>query len=158
MTAGIPLAVILVAQPLLLAGENILIAMLPWIVGVAFTLMVTLIAGFRARRFWTICLFYYIGVALLASYGAALVFAAVVAAKLFPLKDSGACPVAIWGLIFTVLQFPFAWWLWGALRLRYWQPGSHPDQWEAGDETPPAWALSPNREERTKPPLPKRIP
>lgn len=143
LTAGVPTAAVLAAQPLLARGEPLLIAAIPWIVGLTFVLMAALVAGFRARRFWTICLFQYVGMALLAAYVVVLMLATAVVVRLAPLQDVGAYPAAVAGLIFALLQVPFAWWLRRALRLRYWQPGSHPDQWEAGDETPPAWAMSP---------------
>ena len=53
--------------------------------------------------------------------------------------------MSITGAIDLVILAPFAWFLLRALRLKYWQPGSLPAEWEPGDETPPAWALSPSR-------------
>ena len=150
LTAGVPMVAALTAQPLLPDGVTVLIAAIPWIVGSTFLLMIALVAGFRARRFWTICLFYYVGVSLLAAYAAILAFALAVVLRLVPFLDAGAYPAAVWGLIFALLQMPFAWWLGRALRLRYWQPGSLPGQWELGDETPPAWAMSPTRTNKPK--------
>jgi len=150
LSAGVPMAAVLTAQPLLPDGVVVLIAAIPWILGSTFLLMVALIAGFRARRLWTICLFYYVGITLMTAYAAILAFASAVAARLVPFQDAGAYPAAVWGLIFALLQMPFAWWLRRALRLRYWQPGSLPGQWELGDEPPPAWAMSPTRPEKPK--------
>ncbi|QYE33426.1 MULTISPECIES: hypothetical protein [Sphingosinicellaceae] len=142
------MAAVLTAQPLLPDGVTVLIVAIPWIVGWTFLLLVVLVAGFRARRFWTICLFYYVGVTLLAAYAAILAFALAVVLRLVPFQDAGAYPAAVCGLVFALLQVPFAWWLRRTLRLRYWQPDSQPDQWELGDETPPAWAMSPTRSNR----------
>ncbi len=150
LTAGVPMAAVLTAQPLLPDGVTVLIAAIPWIVGSTFLLMIALVAGFRARRFWTICLFFYVGMTLLAAYAAILAFALAVVVRLVPFQDPGAYPASVWGLIFALLQMPFAWWLRRALRLRYWEPGSRPDQWELGDETPPAWAMSPTRTNKRK--------
>lgn len=145
LTAGVPMAAILAVQPLLAGGTAVLIAAIPWIVGLAVILMIALVAGFRARRYWTICLFYYVGIALLVGYAATLTLEVVVVARLLPFRDAGAYPAAVVALIFTLSQLPFVWWLRRSLRLRYWQPASRPDQWEPGDETPPTWSMSPTR-------------
>ena len=63
----------------------------------------------------------------------------------FPVLEKGIHVMTLTGTIYLMIQMPFAWFLLGALRLKYWQPGSLPPEWEPGDETPPAWALSPSR-------------
>lgn len=145
LSVMVPGGALLCAAPVSTGGLDRFLNNLPYMLGGSISMMSLMIAGFLARRYWTICLFFYMGVVLLLGYGVDLIFAAASLAGAFPIRDPEVRVVGLVGLIELVVFAPAPWFLLRALRLRYWQPGSTPDQWEPGDETPPKWALSPSR-------------
>ena len=115
---------------------------IPYVVGFCLIPMFALTAGLRSHRYWVICLFFYFGMFLLVAYALSLPFAASVLLGAFTLRDPDLRSLSVVGGILLLGISPFAFFILRALRLRYWQPGSRPDQWEPGDEGPPAWAMS----------------
>ncbi len=140
LAAGVPFTALECAAPYTTGGFDRWLNSVPYVVGLALLPMVVLIAGLRSHRFWTVCLFYYLGQLLLIAYALTVLFALAALAGLFPLRDPDIKVMNVVGLVILVCLAPFAWFLRRALRLRYWQPSSTPDQWEAGDEGPPSWS------------------
>ena len=131
--------------PIIPNGFDLMLKSLPYLFTVWMIPMLVLVSGLRARRFWVICFFYYFGVALLVAYALSLVLVTAILLGAFPVLETGIRVMSVTGMIYLVILAPFAWFLLRALRLKYWQPGSLPSDWEPGDETPPAWALSRSR-------------
>ena len=145
LAVGVPLGDMICAAPVIPGGFDLCLGSIPYILAFALVPMFVLIAGLRSHRFWVTCLFFYFGAFLLRAYALSLLLAAVIMFGTFPVLQKGIHVMTLTGTIYLMIQMPFAWFLLRALRLKYWQPGSLPPEWEPGDETPPAWALSPSR-------------
>ncbi len=148
MAVGVPYVDLACAAPVIRDGVDLWLASIPYVLAFALLPILVLIAGLRSRRYWVICLFFYFGAFLLVAYALSLPAAVVILLGAFPVQEQGVGPMSVIGMIFMLALALPAWWLLRALRLRYWQPGSAPETWEPGDETPPAWALSPSRYDR----------
>ena len=104
-------------------------------------LLVAAMTGMVKRWFWGVCLSWTLGVLVAASYLAALTAAIDVP---FGLVAANADRRFLgWYAFGWLLAASPLWFLLvRLLRLRFWQPWRRPDEWERGDEPPPAWALS----------------
>ena len=145
LPVGISAGSLTCAAPIIPNGFDLWLASLPYIFGVALLPLVLVAVGLRSHRYWFTCLFFYFGILLLGAYALSLLLAALILMGVFPVLERATHVMSIMGTIDLVILAPFAWFLLRALRLKYWQPGSLPSEWEPGDETPPAWALSPSR-------------
>ncbi len=140
LAVGVPFMALECAAPYTTGGFDRWLNSAPYVIGLALLPTFILIAGLRSHRFWTICLFYYLGELLLIGYVVTVLFALAGLAGLFPLRDPDIKVMNVVGLAILLLLAPFAWFLRRALRLRYWQPSSTADQWEPGDEGPQSWS------------------
>lgn len=108
-------------------------------IGVWAVLCVPLILGFKSRRFWGVVLYFYVG----AFCAIALPIALVILAILIAATTHNRPPTFFYmwfgfGLIPMVPFWPF---LIRALRLKYWQPWTRPEEWETGDERIAGWVF-----------------
>jgi hypothetical protein len=145
LAVAVPCDVLQSAAPFTPGGFERLIDWLPFFLPLGFIPLVLIILFARTRRYWVVCAFFYLGCVILTAYVLSLIFALIAIADILPVYEAGLRSMPIVGLVYAMALGIFAWFLLRMLRLRYWQPGSAPDTWEAGDEAPPAWALSPSR-------------
>jgi FtsH-binding integral membrane protein len=144
LAVAVPFNVLQCAAPFTPNGFDRWLNAIPFVFPLGFVPIVLIIIIARTHQYWAVRAFFYFGCATLTGYALSLIFAVVAVTGVLPLQETGLRPIAYVGLIYNVLAMGIlAWFLLRMLRLRYWQPGSTPDMWEAGDEGPPAWALSP---------------
>ena len=145
MMAGLSAGDLLCMAPIVPGGFDLWLNSLPYICCFSMVISPVIVVGLRYHKFWFVCLFFYSGIILLGAYLLSLLFAASILLGAFTILDTEIHVFSVVGTIYLVFLAPFAWFLLRALRLKYWQPASLPSEWEPGDETPPAWALSPSR-------------
>ena len=96
------------------------------------------IIGFKSRRYWGVVAFFCVG-----AFSAVALPLALAAVGLALVTTVGRWPPQVYLLEFygPCLLVAGAFWplLIRALRLRYWQPWTTPDQWETGDERIAGW-------------------
>jgi hypothetical protein len=149
LAVGVPFNVLQCAAPFTVGGFDRWLNAIPFLLPLPFVPMVLFIIFARTRRYWTVWAIFYLGSGLLVAYGLSLLFALTAVAGVLPVRDSGLLVMPLVGLIYNVLLLgTAAFLLLRLLRLRYWQPGCDAETWEAGDEVPPAWAMSPSRRDQ----------
>jgi hypothetical protein len=99
----------------------------------ALLVMIPMSVGFRWRRYWGVVMFYWAAILSLGFLGVLLLVVAVALVKSRPAPPPLIGLTWIAGAIglLLALLLPF---VLRALRLRYWQPGAAPSEWEIGDE------------------------
>ena len=143
--AVVPYIDLTCAAPVIPGGFNLLLSSIPYVLVFGLLPLFVLIAGLRSHRYWVTCYFFYFGAFLLGLYALSVPAAVAILLGAFPILDKGLRVLSVVGVIFLLIEALPAWFLLRALRLKYWQPGSLPSEWEPGNEKPPAWALSPSR-------------
>lgn len=108
-------------------------------IGVWAVICVPLILGFKLRRHWGVVLYFYVGAFCVVALPVALAILAILIVS--TTHDRPPTFFYMWfgaGLIPMVPFWPF---LIRALRLKYWQPWTRPDEWETGDERIAGWVF-----------------
>ena len=105
-------------------------------------LFIPLVAALVSRKYWGVCYFFVAGCSLVACYLAVLLAGLACKLALSPPGDPRQSHAATTGLVFLLIVLPAPGLLARALTLKYWQPWTTPDMWEAGDERAPAWAAA----------------
>ena len=112
-------------------------------IGFAMVLVIVMAVGLHRRHLWFVRYVFVTGSLLLAGYGLGLLLSLAVLLRLVPTRSADLQFMSVVNIVFWSAQGLFAWLLLRMLRLNYWQPWSKPESWEAGDETPPRWGMSP---------------
>ena len=132
---GIPALSAIALSPWLFSGDDTGLAVAMAAVVAWLGIAVPLVIGFKLRRYWGVVIYFYVGVACAVALPlAVLAVAGVVVALPRPAAFADA-----WFGLGLVAMLPFWPRLVGALRLKYWQPWTRPDEWEAGDERIAGW-------------------
>ena len=105
-------------------------------------LFIPLVAALASRKYWGVCYFFVAGCSLIVCYLAVVLTSLVCKFALSPHADARGAYTGTTGLIFLLIALPAPMLLARALALKYWQPWTTPDMWEAGDERAPAWAAA----------------
>ncbi|QYE33958.1 hypothetical protein KZX46_14145 [Polymorphobacter sp. PAMC 29334] len=102
-------------------------------------LAIPLILGMKLRRYWGVLLYFYIGMYCVVALPLAVIFLIILYLSTLnnPPADSG---IIVFG-VGLIAMLPFWPKLVRALRLKYWQPWTRPDEWETGDERIAGWVF-----------------
>ena len=106
LLAGTPFVALACAAPFTLGGFDRLLAFLPWILGFGIVTSLAVAFSMVTHRYWSVCLFFYIGWAMLIAYVLTMVFALAAVAGLFTAREAGLGSMPVVGLIMLVLRPP----------------------------------------------------
>jgi 4-amino-4-deoxy-L-arabinose transferase-like glycosyltransferase len=134
LSVGIPLTSALCASPWVHDGFGLIVDSFLYAVLGAVAVSAVLVAGLRSHAYWNVCYFFGVGAIMLAAYPLAVAIGLAVPLGLIHTTDRDLQFANTMGLLFMAALAPFWYLLLRALRLRYWQPWTRPEQWETGDE------------------------
>lgn len=100
---------------------------------------IPLIIGFKFRRYWGVILYFYVGAFCVIALPVALTVLAIV--LVVTVHHQPPTFFYMWFGVLLLPMIPFWPFLLRALRLKYWQPWTRPDQWEVGDERIAGWVF-----------------
>lgn len=136
---GIPALTIMAASAWLPGGVDVAYPMALIPVGLWAIIAIPLIIGFKSRRYWGVVLFFWVGL-----FCAIALPIAVIGLSLLYLLTIHHQPPEYYYIYMgalLLLMVPFWPFLIRALRLKYWQPWTRPDEWEVGDERIADWVF-----------------
>ena len=126
--------------PVYKSGIDLMLAALPYIVGVSFIFIIIVSLNLHKRRLWYIYFMFMSGCVLLVLYLLGFLFSLAILCHLVPLQEPDLYRISFLVVFYWLLTGIFAWWTLRMIRLRYWQPWTTAEQWEPGDESGPRWA------------------
>ncbi len=136
---GVPALTAMSLSPWLPGGGETGLAIALATVAVWAVIAIPLVIGFKLRRYWGVVLYFSVGIFCVGALPAAIVVVSTVV-----LVTSHHRPAEfydVWFGLGLVAMLPFWPMLVRAVRLKYWQPWSRPDQWEVGDERIADWVF-----------------
>ncbi len=136
----IPTVAIMSLFPVYTNGIDLLVASLPYIVGISFAFILIVALGLRKKQLWYVYFMFGSGCLLLVLYLLGFLLGMMVLFRLIPLQAPDLYVVSYYTGFWWLLNGILAWWSFRMIRLRYWQPWTTPEQWEIGNETGPSWA------------------
>lgn len=136
---GVPALTAMAVSPWLPGGADTGLAVALAAVGVWAVIAIPLIIGFKLRRYWGIVLYFYVGVFCVVALPAVIVILAGLILATAHHRPTEFYDV--WFGLGLVAMVPFWPRLIRALRLKYWQPWTRPDEWEAGGERIAGWVF-----------------
>ena len=103
--------------------------------------LIPMVLGFKSRRHWGVTAYFWCGITAIAllAIGIVMLGATLLYSLAHPLPMIGMTAIFGGALLVLTMFLPL---LIRALRLRYWQPWTTPEQWEVGNEQIPEWALN----------------
>ncbi len=148
--AGVPFAAVQSLVPVLADGLDVWLASILPVLGLAMVLTIIMAIGLRKRHLWFVRYLFFTGSTLLGCYCLGVVLSVaillnVVASRSPNLRFMSKANIAYW-----LVQAFFVFFLLRMLRLNYWKPWTKPESWEAGNETPPPWGMSPKHDSTSK--------
>lgn len=108
-------------------------------IGIWAVISIPLVIGARLRRFWGVVLYFYVGAFCVVALPVALASLAILI--LSTTHDRPPTFFYMWFGVGLIPMVPFWPLLIRALRLKYWQPWTRPEEWETGDERIAGWVF-----------------
>lgn len=136
---GVPALTALAVSPWLRGEGDTGLAVALACVGIWAVIAIPLVVGFKLRRYWGVVLYFTVG-----AFSAIALPCAVTLLAVLILATTNHRPAQffyVWFGLGLVAMLPFWPLLIRALRLKYWQPWTHPHQWEQGDERIAGWVF-----------------
>lgn len=147
---GIPGFTAMAAAPWLFGGAESGLPIAGSAVGLWMIVAIPLVFGMKSRRYWGVMLYFYTGLFCAISLPISLILLATLY-----LSTLHHQPPDYYFIIFgvgLVAMVPFWPLLVRALRLKYWQPWTRPNEWEVGDEWLADWVFDAAGVPRAPPP------
>ncbi len=145
LLVGVPFIGLECAAPFVAGGFDGWLGAVPYAAGFGIVVSLAVVFSMATHRYWSVCLFYYLGWALVGLYGVTVLFAVAAVGGVFAVREAGLGAMPVVGLVILGFLRVGAWFLVRALRLRYWRPGTVAGDWEVAGERVPGWALSRRR-------------